>query len=871
MRAMDILKLRLRALARGGRLEHELDEELRTHLDAEIDALVEGGMSPEAARTRALRAFGGVERTKELVRDAWHTRPFHDGWQDLRYGIRSLMKAPGFTAVALLTVSLGVGATTAIFSVVNGVLLQPLPYPGADRIVQLVTRRAATGRDTPRLTGGDLLDIRDGATGLEADAFYWGGEIGVRGGGSARLASVWFVTPRFFDVLGVPALDGRTLIASDVERAAVVTSGFAAARFGDTAAALGKRLDVDGRAYEIVGVMPAGFAFPRRAEVWVALEPHPENLNRTAYNYTTIARIRRDASRDSVNAELSTIASRLRTSLPDFGDDKTFVAVPLQARLVGPVQSTIYLLASAVGLLLLIACANVANLLLARATARSREIALRAALGADRWRIVRQLATESLLLGLAGGALGFLLAVGGTALLVQVAPPGLPRLDEVRVDATVLWFSLAASIGASLLFGLAPAWQASRVNLRDRLLQGGRGTAGGAHRLRAAIAVTAIALAVVLTTGATLLFRSFMALGAVDMGFRTPGLLVMQAHLPTVDLDDLRRAVRRFERLSAELTGVPGVASVAATVGLPMTDIGSNGAYAVEGKHTFAPGQQLPQANFRLAGPGYFSTMGIPLLRGRDFTVQDRDENPFVAIISDALARETFPGEDPIGRRIQCGLDSLEPMTIVGVVGDIRDTPSQAPEGELFMPIAQHPGRGGLVQMVIRTNVDPGSLTAAIAARVQAVDGEVATKFETMEAVTAGALSTARFRTWLVGAFASVAMALAVAGIYGLVAYLTAQRRPELGIRLALGAGTATIVGLVLGTAARLAALGILAGIVGSLIARRAMDAMLFGLGGVDVTTYAGVAMLVLAVCAGAALLPAWRASRIDPLAVLRE
>ena len=872
MRTLDILKLRWRSLVRGGRVEHELDEELQGHIDAHIEELVAGGLPPEAARTAALRAFGGVEHMKESVRDTWRVRPLQDAWQDLRYGVRALAAAPSFTAVALLTIALGVGATTAIFSVVNAVLLRPLPYPGADRVVSVLTRYADSGRVTPRLSGGDLVDIRESASAFEALAFYWGGEIGVRGGGRAELTGVWFVSPDFFRVVGVPALAGRTLIASDVEAGAVVTAGFAVGRFGSERSALGQTLHVDGRAYAVVGVMPAEFQFPRRADVWVAIAPRPENLNRTAYNYPTIARLRPGVSLDQANTQLATVAERLRGALADFGDAKHFAAAPLQERLVGPVRSTLYLLAGAVGLLLLIACANVANLLLARATARSREIALRAALGADRWRIVRQLGVESLLLGGVGGLLGMLLAVGGTDLLVRLAPSSVPRLDEVRVDLPVLAFGLLASLVSSVLFGLAPAWQASRVDLRDRLTQGGtRGSIGGASRMRGAIAVTEIALAVVLAIGAGLLFRSFLALNAVEMGFRMPGLLVMQAHLPTIDLDEQRRAVQRFDRLYPELAALPGVSSVAATVGLPMSDIGSNGLYAVEGKHTFAPGVELPQANFRLTSPGYFRTMGIPVVRGRDFSAADREEGQFVAIISEALARQTFPGEDPIGRRIQCGLDSLEPMTVVGVVGDIRSSPAESPVAELFMPIAQHPSRGSLVQVVLRTDVAPASLAGAVAARVRALDGDVATKFETMESIAAGSLATPRFRTWLVGVFAAIALALAVAGIYGLMAYLTAQRAPELGIRLALGAGPASVLGMVLGAAARLAGIGIVIGLAASIASGRAMSAMLFGLGRVDVVTYVVVSVAVLAVSAAAALVPAWRASRFDPLTVIRS
>ena len=808
---------------------------------------------------------------KESSHARWHVRLLRDTWQDLRYGLRALAKSPTFTLVAVSTIALGVGATTAIFSVVNGVLLQPLPYPGSERIVSLVTRRTDTGRVTPRLTGGDLIDIRAGATGLESDAYYWTAEIGVRGGGRAELAAVSFVTPRFFEVMGVPAMAGRTFRAEDVERAAVITPGFAADRLGGTRTALGQRLDIDGLVYEVIGVMPGDFRFPTRSAVWVAMSPHPENLTRGAYNYTTVARVRADADLEQVNVQLATIAERLRQSVSDFGETKTFEAIQLRDRLVGPVQSTVYLLAGAVALLLLIACANVANLLLARATSRWREIALRAALGASRWRIVRQLTVESLLLGVGGGVLGVILAIAGTSVLVQLAPSTLPRLSEVRVDETVLVFGLAASVFSSLVFGLAPAWQAARVDLRDRLVQGARGSTGAPTRLRSTIAVAEVALAVLLATGAGLLFRSFMTLTSVDMGFRTRGLLVMHAHVPTTGIEALRGAVRRLDRVFAEVASVPGVASVAGTYGLPMNEVGSNGMYAVEGKHIFAPGQNLPQANFRLTTPGYFETMGIQVLRGRDFTPLDLENAPFVAIISETIAREVFSGEDPIGRRVQCGLDSLEPMTIVGIVGDIRDSPGQLPGGELFMPLAQHPSRAGLVHTVIRTHVEPGALVTAIAARVRDADAEISTKFETMEAVAAGALATPRFRTWLVTTFAALALALAVAGIYGLMAYLTAQRAPELGIRLALGAGRASVLGLVVGTASRLSGLGIAAGLGASLASRRLLDSVVTGLEGVDWLTYAGVAALVMTVTAGAALVPAVRASRIDPLSVIRS
>jgi putative ABC transport system permease protein len=874
MRRIDALMLRFRSLFRSTRVERELDDELRFHVEEHIRELTARGVSPAEARTAALRAFGGVEQIKESVRDTWHVRLVRDLGQDLRYAARTLYGAPTFTLVAVLTIALGVGATTAIFSVVDGVLLKPLNYPDSDRIVRLLTHWTKTGNNGGNLAGGDLVEVRDHAGVFQAFSRFNGDEMAVRVGNRSELVGTWSVNTQFFQVFGVQPAAGRWFRKDDVNKAAMTSLGFATQRFGSASAALGRTLVIDTTTYQIVGVMPAGFHFPQLAEVWLAGADQPGNMNHSGHNYPVVARLRPGVSRGTADAAMATVSRRLAQSFHDSNKDKTLIAVPLQEHLVGSTRSTLYLLLGAVALLFLIACANVANLLLARATVRSREIALRAALGADRWRIVRQLVVESLLLAAIGGSAGLALAYLGTPSLLRLAPIDLPRLDEIAVDRTVLGFSALVSVAASLVFGLVPAWQASRVDLRERLVEGGaHGSIGAAsNRLRTCLAVGEIALAVVLAVGGGLLFRSFVALSTTDLGYRTANVMLVKANTPTADgIPAARMTVARYERLFPALASIPGVESVSATVGWPMGMYLSNGSFAVEGRHTFAPGQDLPYANFRLASPGYFKTMGITLKRGRDFTDRDGYDDPFVVIVSEALVREVFLNEDPLGHRIQCGYDSMNYMTVIGVAGDIRENPGTAPTGELFMPVAQHPLPATQVALVIRSAVPPLALVETVRERIRQSDPEVATKFTPLAALAADSVSASRFRTWLVGTFAGLALLLAVAGVYGLLTYLAAQRTPELGVRMALGAGRGRVIGLVLRRAVLIAIAGLAVGVILSLGSSRAMSSMMFGIEALDPITYISVLIAVLIVTVAAAAIPAWRASRIDPVRVLRD
>jgi predicted permease len=581
---------------------------------------------------------------------------------ELRYAFRTLKNNPSFASIAILTLALGIGANTAMFTVVNGVLLRPLAYPNASRIVQLNTSFTKEGRSIPRTTGPDIIDIRSSASTLGQIAYYWGGEFGVQLADHAEFVGTYLVAPNYFSLFGVAPAYGRAFYdrpfndqpsenriaeANDANQSAVVSLAFAQRNFGSGATALGKTLHVEGVSYAIVGIMPATFHFPQDANVWLALSRSPEGhwSERTAFNYQAVALLRPDASLEAANAQLHTIGARLEAAYPDSNKDRTYFAIPLQEQLVGSLRTTLYFMMGAVSLVLLIACANVANLLLARATARQREIAVRSALGATGGAIVRQLLVESGVIGLAGATVGLVLAFIGTRVLTHTAAEqvGLPRLEDIQVNWAVLLFAVVVSLCASFLFGLSPAWQASRVNLSDTLKQAGRGLAGSSNYMRNALVVAQVALSFALAIGAGLLFRSFLALNTVDLGYRTQGMLVMYAHDPAKTLDQYLTAGRTLQNAVEQMKQIPGVTAAAATMGLPTGEYGSNGGYLVDGQDFNAHIQNRAQADFSLASPGYFATMEIPLQKGRDFSVADSYDHPFVAIISEALARQTFP------------------------------------------------------------------------------------------------------------------------------------------------------------------------------------------------------------------------------------
>ncbi len=875
--------LRLLNALRPGRGEEELQREIAAHLALLEDEYRARGLGDEEARFAARRAFGGVEQAKEQQREARSFSWLDDARRDASYAVRTLRRVPGFSVAVVLTLALGIGANTAMFTVLDGVVLKPLRYPAAERIVTVQTRWTDTGRTTS-LAGGDEMDVR-GLRPFEAFAHYYGGEMGVQLGDHAEFVGTQLVHSDFFRVFGVAPSAGRLLQPSDAERAAVVSPAFARRNFGTEDAALGRSVSLESTAYEIVGVAPAVLQFPPKTDVWLAAALDPRNRNRSGHNYRAVARLREGETVADANAALSTLAGRLAQAFPDSNGRKGFVAAPLRDTMVSRARSTLYVAMGAVALVLLIACANVANLMLARTAARSREVAVRSALGAGRRRLVRQLLAESLILSAAAGALGVAIAYAGTGALLRAGSTfvPLPRLEDVHVDWRVLLFTAAVSIVTAVGFGLVPALQASRADVTAILNQGaGKGPLGAASsRLRGSLVVAQVALSLTLAIGAGLLLRSFAALTSAPLGFRPEGVLVAYTHVPADDspsdgkgVDAYVRAGATLDELYARLRQLPGVVSVAGAMGLPTGQYSSDGSYAVEGRHSFSGDtRRLPSAGFRLASPGYFATMGIPLLRGREFEETDLYDRPFVAVVSESLARQTFGAEDPIGHRVQCGFDQLDKwMTIVGVVGDVRQaSPASEPGPELYMPLRQHPVAANEVQVVVRTSVPPDSLVETVRRTARALDPDIATKFTTLPASVEDSIAAPRFRTTVVSAFAAVALLLAVAGMYAVMSYLTAQRTSEFGLRVALGAEARDVVGLVLRDALRLAGLGVGIGLVLAIAAGQLARGLLFGVTALDVPTYATVLVAAVPLVVLGAALPALRAARVQPMLALRE
>jgi len=796
--------------------------------------------------------------------------------QDLRYGIRTLLRQPGFAATAILTLALGIGATTAIFSVVNAVVLRPLPFDQPERIVVVTNVNTKTGTRNTTVSGPDFRDWRDQSRSFEALAYWAGGETSATVNNASDYAFAAVVTPGYFQVFGATARVGR-LFSPDEEQpggppAVVISEAYWRRQFAADPGAVGSTITFRQQVFTIVGVTP--LRYPARADIYYAEAAAPEGQSRSAHNYRAVARLAAGVPVAQAQAEMTGIASRLSQEYPVSNGEKGVAVVPLQEVVVGDTRQTLFVLLAAVAFVLLIACANVANLLLARASVRGRELVVRAAVGAGRMRLVRQMLTESAVLALVAGAGGLLFARWGVTALLALAPADLPRLDEVTVDAQALGFALLASLVASVIFGLAPAWHVSRVDLADGLRQGGKGSALGVRGgwARKAFVVTEIALAVALVMGAGLLGRSLLALANIDLGFERDRLVVLRTTVPVSGRPDFPRAIVAYRTLLAELRALPGVTSVSAVTSLP-TLVRSNGGYWIEG----GPGPEVlgmksPQALFTVTAPDYFQTLKVPVVRGRDFNDGDRLDAPRVAVINEQLAKDAFPDVDPIGRTIRSGLDGLEPMTIVGIVRDIRTWgPARPVQAELYMPYEQHQGPATSLNIVMRADAaDPLALGATAARHIRERHPDVPVRVEMMETTMAGATAAPRFRTALLVVFAAVALLLAVAGVYGVMAYTVTQRVPEIGLRVALGASPGDVMSLVLKDGAGLVVLGLAAGAALSFAGAQFISGLLFGVSARDPLVFASVSLLVALAALGACLIPGRRALRIDPLIALR-
>jgi putative ABC transport system permease protein len=794
--------------------------------------------------------------------------------QDLLYALRRLWAAPGFTLVAVLTLALGIGANAALFSIVNGVLLRPLPYPDPDRLVRVVG--LYEGKPVV-MSPANFLDVRAAAATLEGLAAYDNTAFTLTGGGEPHRVEAAEVTANFFDVLGVRPALGRGFEGgeNDPGRAKVVVLGHGlwAQRFAGDPGVLGQAVVLDGQPYTVVGVAAAGFDFPGTTQLWVPMLHDAQFLQaRGAVYLGTVARLAADASIEHARAELRGIAERLEAQHKDQNEGLGMGAIPLRDHVVGDVSRALTLLLGAVGFVLLIACVNVANLLLARHAARGHELAVRTALGAARGRIVRQLLTEAVVLGVAGGALGMAVASWGRELLLALQPGDLPRLAETGIDSTVLAFCACLSVLTALLFGAVPALAATRRDPTLALREGGRGLFSRS-RLGPSLVVGEVALAATLLAGAGLLLRTFSELRRVDPGFETPKALTFRTALPEALYDDARR-LSFYRALEERIAAQPGVTAVGATMALPLSEVRFSISFDVAGRPPLPPAQQ-PSLEVRVATPGYLRAMGIPLLAGRPFTAGDSREAPPVVLLSREAVRRHFPDEDPIGKHITLGWGSGPGApkaggTVVGVVGDVKDHGlAEAHPPEIYLPYAQRPMLN--MSLVVRTADDPARLTTAIRATLHDLDPNLPMlRVQTLEDVVSGSIARPRFYALLLAFFAATALALAALGVFGVLSYAVSQRSREIGLRLALGAVPSDLLRMVLGEAVRLVAIGLAIGIPVALLLSRSLASLLFGLTPTDPTTLAGVVIVLGAAALFAAALPAWRAARLDPLHALR-
>ncbi len=867
--------LRLRTIFHRDRVERELDEELQFHIEQRTAAEIAAGLSAADARRAALLALGGIEQRKEECRDTLGVRFIDDLARDLRCTWRSLRHAPGFSALLVLLMALGIGANTAVFDVVNAVLLRPLAYRDADRIVTLGSGDIALGRrDFQQVSIPNFQDWHDQSSSFEAMAYYRSREVPVMAGETAEYARATEVGAEYFRAFGVEPRLGRFFTAEEMKSAgaAIISYSLWQNHFAGDPDTVGRTIRVFGLTYPIAGVLPPGFGFPDSTDIWIPARVSADDMKfRVAQNWLAVGRLKSGVPLKQAQVEMGVIAARLAQRYPESNGNRTVAIVGIRDRMVGDVRLTLYLLLSAVAVVLLIACANTATLLLGRATTRMREIAVRAALGASRRRIIRQLLTESLLLALLAGTLGLLIAWGASKALVALAPADLRQLSQIRLDGRVLGFTIGLSVITTILFGLTPALCASRIDLQEVLkAAGNRSTGGrGVIRLRGVLVAGEIALSVVLLTGAGLLTRSLVALQNVPLGFRPEHVIVMRATVPASPQSPVPKAF--FRDLLPKIAGLPGVLAAGATM-VPPGRIESSGAYFVDRMPAQLDVRTAPRTVLSVVTPGTFAALGIPLKGGRDFADADTSDRPPVAIVNETLVRRAFGGHDPIGRSVVCTYDNFAPMRIVGVVGDVRQQgPGLDTQAECYMTYRQHSFNGNALSVVARTAGDPVALIQVLRRLTHETSPDVPVTFTTMEQVVSDGVATPRFRTVLSTLFAGLAVCLSMTGVYGAIAYAVNQRSNEIALRMALGANTPSVLRLVLGHGVILASLGIIVGLGASVAVTRLLTAMLFRVKPIDPLTFAAVAVALGAVTVAASYVPARRASRIDPMTALRE
>ena len=881
MRLARQLAGRLRGFFRRRTVEAEVEDELRFHLAMQERAGLERGLSAADARRAARLRFGNPAALRELAMDVRGGGWLETAWQDARYALRVLLRAPGFTVVATLTLALGIGANTLVFSVVSTVLLRPLPFAEPDEIVRLyetwppnVIRVEAAP--------ANFADYRSEATTLSAVAGWLSGaNLSLTGMGEPEKLEAAMASASLQDVLGVPPLRGRWFTpAEEAYRAspvAVISHALWQRLFGGDPAALGREIVLDGRPTPVIGVMPAGFDFPSRTtEVWVPMAMGPEQAAGRGDHYVqVIARLRPGFTAEQAAADLERVSGRLRREFPLTNADVGVVVVPLREAIVGDTRRPLAILGGVVVFVLLIACTNVANLLLARAGARRHEMAIRIAVGGGRSRIVRQLVTESAVLGLLGGVAAALVASGGVLFLRRLLPEGLLPTGELQVDARVLAFTAALSLGTGVLLGVLPAFQLSRDATAEALKQRAGAIRGvRAPRLRDLLVTSQVALALVLAVGAVLMTRSYWRIVSVDPGFDPQGVLTMRVELDSRSYDTAERRNAFYDELLRRIDTLPGVRGAGMISYMPMTPVGIVMKVTVEGR-TLESGASAPGAVFRVVTPGYFSAVGMRFVRGRGLGERDRAGAPPVMVVNETMARSFWPGEDPIGKRFKIGLpQGTNPWAeVIGVVADVRLRTLQEPVQSQMFAVHWQDRRGFMAprDLLVRTSGDPLSLARPVRSAIRATDPlQPVARVETMDKAISRTLAQPRFQMAFVGAFGVLALVLASVGVYGVMSYLVTQRRREIGIRMALGAARAEVLRLVVGRGLSMAVAGIALGLSGAALLTRAVEKLLFEVSPLDVVTFVVTPALVLAATLAACYLPALRASRVDPATVLR-
>jgi putative ABC transport system permease protein len=885
MRIIRIIQRRAHSLLRRSTADAELQREIDIHIRQLTRESIAAGMTEAEARTMALREFGPVEQIKEECRETRRVSWIQDFARDLRYGVRMLRQSPAFTAVAVLTLALGIGTNTAIFSIVDAVLLRSFPYPDPNQLVVMFNVPLNRPDALSGISYRDFADYRDHNrvfSQLAGNTFH---DLTLTGAGEPAIVNAADVTPELFSLLNPKPLAGRTLLPKDgkpgAPPVALLSENLWRSRFGSNPNLIGQSITLDMRSFTVVGILPASFRYPDGAphpDVWISVMQDPLFGPLTSQPRVRllglIGRLRPGVSLAKAQAEMKTVGAHLAKEFPAEDSGFTIRIQPYRQVVVGNLKSALLILLGAVGLVLLMACANVANLLLSRATSRGREMAVRLALGASRARIVRQLLTESVLLGVLGGVAGVLLAAWAVWSFRPFLPSDVVRIGSIHLGGPVLAFALLLSLAAALAFGLAPVLLAAPSNLETNIKEGGERTGQrGSQHLRSFLAVAEVSLAVVLLIAGGLLIRSLALVTAVNPGFDPHHVTEAEISLPQFQYSKPEQWTVFSNELLARLHAQPGLQDSALAAPLPMDRQGAaNFEFSIVGDPPLPPGKSIT-ADYATVSPAYFRVMRIPLLRGRLFSELDAPSNPKVAIISETLAQRYFPNQDPIGRHMIFGFPPNGNVSreIVGIVGDVRDVAlSKKPGSMMYVPFAQAPLYGG--EVVVRSSLGASSVAAAIRQAVHSIDKNLpVTDVESFPDALGQSITQERFRTWVLGSFSAIALLLAAVGIFGVISYWAAQRTHEIGIRMALGAAPRNVLRLILGQGAKLALFGLGSGVIFAFLLTRWMASLLYGISATDPLTFGAVAIVLFGVALMACYIPARRAMRVEPMVALRS